>query len=411
MDSDGLTLQHRRKWYVALILSYCAGLGQMYNSQQGRIFMKQFLVNTFIVFVSVILFGCYNEPKKFIQFDKIPAQQQYPEYSITDTLSSAGGAAGDLAYLDALIRDQQLNEALYFCNTWLLRNRQSELAQHFRFKRVKIQFLLNFIDRHGISGLSDYKVMSPRTNLCSKSISNALNSYLAFEGIETCTTETDSSFSEVAYPTDDDVWFYISLKNATKAKLDSFNFNQADSVLLEEKKAIAVFLDDFEKEIVPLAAWNLVQQGSWDSANAYCDFMGAEYPAHSKPLADLKNSILARPLLPRKSKALAGITAAVLPGSGHVYCQEYKSGLFWLLGVGAQAGAAAFMLHDVKYPRDKSEIVFGALFSITGIITYIAHIKDAVSEVESHNNGLKKDEIRAYVKELKAPPPGVKKGE
>jgi len=39
------------------------------------------------------------------------------------------------------------------------------------------------------------------------------------------------------------------------------------------------------------------------------------------------------------------------------------------------------------------------------------YIKDAVSEVESHNNGLKKDEIRAYVKGLKAPPPGVKKGE
>lgn len=83
-----------------------------------------------------------------------------------------------------------------------------------------------------------------------------------------------------------------------------------------------------------------------------------------------------------------------------------NNGALFLLGEAIQVGCAVYLLDDVDVGRDRSEMVFGALFSLTSILTHIANINDAIDATREYNSGQTKKEITLFVDSLGNPPPG-----
>jgi TM2 domain-containing membrane protein YozV len=356
-----------------------------------------------------MLVSCLPTSKPFIKFQAIPSENHFPEFSLSDTVSAMPQPSRDTAYINALVHSLRLNEAQYLCNAFLVHNPTEPLSDYVRFKRFKIQFLQQIIGNYEVSPVQEFDMGSPRVTLCGKSISKSLNSFLMAEGVSQCAVESDTTFESVGYPTEKDVWFLISLIADARKRLETFRPDTTEISLWKEKTDMLRFLDAFEPEVVSLGVWKFIQNGSWDSASAYCDFMSPKYPDCAHGFQEIKSSIASRPKIKNKSKTFAGISSAIIPGAGQFYNKKYSSGLWYLAAEAAQVSAAMYLLKGADYKTDRSEVLFGAVFSITSVATHISNIKDAISKAESENSAAKKDEIKLFVKSLRSLPPGVKR--
>jgi len=364
-------------------------------------YFSLFSINCFLV-------GCLPSSKPFVKFEEIPSEKLFPDYSLTDSIKQTPAISRDTAYVNALVRDQRVNEALYYCNSYLLENPNGSLSNYFRFKRFNIQFLQQFIGHYSITPVAEYDIVAPRINLCGKSISKTLSAYFEKIGIVSCSADVDTLFMSIGYPTQSDVRYVVNLVKSAKERLDSLNIDTNQLSLSSEKLLMMNFLNDFEPEIVKLGVWKYIQNGAWDSASAYCVFMAPKYPKLGNYFKDIEASIISRPKIIEKSKVISGILSGILPGSGQFYNNKYSDGLLWFIGLGIQATAAGYLLNDVNYKKDKAELVWGAVFSLTSIITYISNINTAIENTGDSNKEINLKEIDLYINSLKVLPPGMK---
>ena len=91
--------------------------------------------------------------------------------------------------------------------------------------------------------------------------------------------------------------------------------------------------------------------------------------------------------LPYKSPSTAGVLAAVLPGSGHVYCDRYKDGVvaFLLNGLFIWATLEAF---------DNDQEVLGGILGFLELGWYSGNIYSAVNTAHKYNRSLKNDYLK-----------------
>ena len=233
-----------------------------------------------------------------------------------------------------------------------------------------------------------------------------LATFLASENIDTCPLPTDTNFTSIRYPSEQDVRYTLSLITATRNRVQSMQFPDSLSKPNEEKMEFLQFLESFELEIVRLGVWKYAQDGSWDSAVAYCTYTAEQYPVLKDDMSYVKESISSRPRLKLKSPGVAGTMSAIIPGAGQTYAGELSDGLLYLIGEGILAGCAAYLLRDVNVHRDRRELVFGVTFSITAVFTHIANIKDAVQKAKDYNGEQRKSEINLFADSLRISPPG-----
>jgi tetratricopeptide (TPR) repeat protein len=92
--------------------------------------------------------------------------------------------------------------------------------------------------------------------------------------------------------------------------------------------------------------------------------------------------------LPYKSPSTAGALAALLPGSGHAYCDRYKDGIvaFLLNGLFTWAAIEAF---------DKDQDVLGGILTFLEIGWYSGNIYSAVNSAHKYNRALKDDYLKS----------------
>jgi tetratricopeptide (TPR) repeat protein len=92
--------------------------------------------------------------------------------------------------------------------------------------------------------------------------------------------------------------------------------------------------------------------------------------------------------LPYKSPSAAGVLAAVLPGSGHVYCERYKDGVvaFLLNGLFIWATIEAF---------ENDHEVLGGVLAFLELGWYSGNIYSAVNSAHKHNRALKNDYLKS----------------
>lgn len=372
--------------------------------------IKRLLGSVITLTICLMLSSCLPSSTPFVKFETIPSENNFPDYSLSDSISSVPIAIRDTTYVNSLVRDHRLNEALYYCNSYLLQNPTDSISNYLRFKRFNIQFLQQFMGHYEISPINEFDIVGPHLSLCGKSISKSLNSYLKKENIFPCTSEPDTLFKGVGYPTNKDVWYVINLTKEAKEHLHLFKEDINNHALIAEKSNMFDFLNDFEPEVVSLGVWKFIQNAAWDSASAYCDFMSPKYPNLAPEFTEIKANIAARPKLKEKSIVFAGISSAIIPGTGQFYNKKYTNGLLWLAGIAAQATAATYLLKNANYKTERSEIVFGATLSLTSAMTYVFNIQDAASKTKEFNDSLKKREVELFVNSLKVLPPGVKKG-
>jgi tetratricopeptide (TPR) repeat protein len=96
--------------------------------------------------------------------------------------------------------------------------------------------------------------------------------------------------------------------------------------------------------------------------------------------------------IPQKSPATAGVLAAVLPGSGHLYIERYRdAGIAFVLN-------AAFIWGMVESFRHENYVV-GGILTFFELGWYSGNIYSAVSGAHKYNRGKKKEYLDLLEKE------------
>ena len=350
--------------------------------------------------------GCGTVSKPFVKINERITYNFYPTHYLPEAILAESDDERVLKYIDGLVANQQLNEAVYFLNQHLLLSPNSPLKEYLRFKKVKIQFLQNFLFEYHKGKYKDKGDFFPRTYLKYEGICESLNKYLTQEGFDTSPEYEKQTFERTGYPSERDTRYLMALIKATRVQLDSCNLEHLEPRYQLPKDSMMNFLNEFEEELVWLRIWKIIQDTAWDSAVAYADTMRMAYPKLSEKFDSLKYQIARRPILPTKSPKIALVGSTLMPGLGQAYAGEHGSALSWFLGHALHPRLAIFLLNGANPKDDRAEVLLGGVLSITSLITYIANIKDAGEKTSTFNDYQKGKELRLFVEGLDDPPPG-----
>jgi len=128
-----------------------------------------------------------------------------------------------------------------------------------------------------------------------------------------------------------------------------------------------------------LGGLNFLSQRHWTEAIRYFDSLDAETRAHpmTVSLAEMARQGLN---LPRKSRILAGLMSAVIPGSGKVYAGRKWDALASLLTIAVTAWQAYDGFHDQGLKSTK-----GWIYGLFGTFLYLGNIYGSVVAVKIFN--------------------------
>ena len=101
---------------------------------------------------------------------------------------------------------------------------------------------------------------------------------------------------------------------------------------------------------------------------------------------DLKNVLLFKNQLKKKSPFLAGIASILLPGSGKLYTGYHKDAIasFLFVGLNSYLSYRGFQKRGIKSG-------YGWIYSLAGFSFYVGNIYGAVKSAKTRNNQSKKD--------------------
>ena len=132
--------------------------------------------------------------------------------------------------------------------------------------------------------------------------------------------------------------------------------------------------------------WSHMQSRRWQEAGGIFGSMDHASPLYASA-QELAIKSLEGETLPYKSPSTAGVLAAVLPGSGHLYCDRYRDGLvaFLLNGLFIWATIEAF---------DNDHEVLGGVLAFLELGWYSGNIYSAVNSAHKYNRQLKDSYLR-----------------
>lgn len=133
--------------------------------------------------------------------------------------------------------------------------------------------------------------------------------------------------------------------------------------------------------------WSHMQSRQWQEAGDLLGSMDRMSPLYANA-QELAIKSLEGERLPYKSPSAAGVLAAVLPGSGHVYCDRYKDGVvaFLLNGLFIWATVEAF---------NNDHAALGGILAFLELGWYSGNIYSAVNSAHKYNRALKDDYLKS----------------
>jgi hypothetical protein len=359
----------------------------------------------------ILLIGCgtVSSPKPFIDVASEPTYDFYPIHNTGRHSAVLQEGEGDriIHYINELISNQQLNDAMYLCNDYLLSHPDTPYREYLNLTKIKIQFLQNILSQRGKVSEKRSTDIRPRRHFRYEGLSESLGSFLTATGFQPPAEYKKVSFAKTGYPNQSDFEYFTALIEATHPRLDSLRFSGEEKEHNAEVQSFHTFLNDFEKELVWLRIWRIIREKKWGKAIAYADSMSQDYPSLAPDFQYLKQAIQNRKILERKSETTAKVASLIVPGLGSMYAGNYKSGLKQLLFDAFIVGSAVYLLEGSNYKEDRADVYLGGVFTLAAIATHLSSSDDAGGHVRAYNNRLKQQEFNNFIKGLEIRPPGV----
>lgn len=156
----------------------------------------------------------------------------------------------------------------------------------------------------------------------------------------------------------------------------------------EAKCYFKMVLDQYPEPGLTSAAtyrlgWSYMQANKWRDASETFKVVEESSPLYANS-QDLSRQSLKGEHLPHKYPTAAGVTAAIIPGLGHAYCNRYRDGLmaFLLNGLFIWAAVESF---------DQDHDVLGGIISFLELGWYSGNIYSAVNCAHKHNRKVRND--------------------
>ena len=162
-----------------------------------------------------------------------------------------------------------------------------------------------------------------------------------------------------------------------------------DEAVIYLENLIAIAPDQgIKDEAYYQCGWICLEKGLWEDAQTCFDEISAKSREKYR-LEQLRRELDKKKLIKRKSPFIAGLLA-VVPGSGHLYCERYRDALVSFLVNGALIFAAYEAFDD-------DQNALGGIISIVEVGFYSGNIYSAISSAHKYN----RDEKNRFFKYLK----------
>jgi tetratricopeptide (TPR) repeat protein len=176
----------------------------------------------------------------------------------------------------------------------------------------------------------------------------------------------------------------------------AFNVGECFRLNEDYEKALAEFKGFVESyPNHPLAdkaqwnsAWIYIEMEEYPSAKERL-FLVREGSTYQMPAQELSGALDELPRLPRKSPRLAGLLAAVLPGSGHLYTGEKKQALFSFI-------TNALLIFGTYEAFNNELYVAGGFLSLFAVNYYTGNIFGALNSAHKYNRRVKEAFLEGY---------------
>lgn len=162
-----------------------------------------------------------------------------------------------------------------------------------------------------------------------------------------------------------------------------------DEALINIENLIAIAPDQgIKDEAYYQCGWIYLEKGLWENAQTCFDKISAKSRKKYR-LEQLQKELDKKKLLKRKSPFIAGVLA-VVPGSGHLYCERYRDALVSFL----VNGALIFAAYEAF---DNDQNALGGIISFVEVGFYSGNIYSAISSAHKYN----RDEKNRFFRYLK----------
>jgi len=162
-----------------------------------------------------------------------------------------------------------------------------------------------------------------------------------------------------------------------------------DEALINIENVIDIAPDQgIKEEAYYQCGWIYLEKGLWEDAQTSFDKISAKSRKKYR-LEQLRKELDKKKLLKRKSPFIAGVLA-VVPGSGHLYCERYRDALVSFL----VNGALIFAAYEAF---DNDQNALGGIISFVEVGFYSGNIYSAISSAHKYN----RDEKNRFFRYLK----------
>ena len=162
-----------------------------------------------------------------------------------------------------------------------------------------------------------------------------------------------------------------------------------DEALINIENVIDIAPDQgIKEEAYYLCGWIYLEKGLWENAQTCFDKISA-ISRKKYRLEQLRKELDKKKLLNRKSPFIAGVLA-IVPGSGHLYCERYRDALVSFL----VNGALIFAAYEAF---DNDQNALGGIISFVEVGFYSGNIYSAISSAHKYN----RDEKNRFFRYLK----------
>ncbi len=162
-----------------------------------------------------------------------------------------------------------------------------------------------------------------------------------------------------------------------------------DEALINIENVIDIAPDQgIKEEAYYQCGWIYLEKGLWEDAQTCFDKISAKSRKKYR-LEQLRKELDKKKLLNRKSPFIAGVLA-VVPGSGHLYCERYRDALVSFL----VNGALIFAAYEAF---DNDQNALGGIISFVEVGFYSGNIYSAISSAHKYN----RDEKNRFFRYLK----------
>lgn len=159
-------------------------------------------------------------------------------------------------------------------------------------------------------------------------------------------------------------------------------------ILEEAQRYFKMVIDKYPESGLRDAAiyrlsWSYLQVNRWQDASETFKRVEESSPLYTSA-QELSEKSLKGEHLPYKDPTTAGVTAAIIPGLGHTYCNRYRDGLmaFFLNGLFLWAAVESF---------DQDHDVLGGIIGFLELGWYSGNIYSAVNCAYKHNRKVRDD--------------------